>query len=138
MLPERNNTGAIEHTSERKEAISGPSLEESLSRLLSKIDGAGEVKVFVTVSQGEQIIYQTDLDTSKQVESSVQRVSTILVTDKERNETGLIKQRIGAIYQGAVVLCRGADNPSVKLAVTDAVAKVTGLGSDKICVLKMK
>jgi hypothetical protein len=39
---------------------------------------------------------------------------------------------------GAIVVCQGADSPSVKLAITQAVAKITGLGTDEICVLKMK
>lgn len=39
---------------------------------------------------------------------------------------------------GAVVVCQGADQPSVRLDVTNAVAAYTGLGSDQISVIKMK
>ena len=39
---------------------------------------------------------------------------------------------------GAVVVCRGAASPDVRLKVTNAVAAYTGLGSDKITVMKMK
>ena len=39
---------------------------------------------------------------------------------------------------GAVVVCQGADQPAVRLDVTNAVAAYTGLGSDKISVIKMK
>jgi len=39
---------------------------------------------------------------------------------------------------GAVIVCQGADDPQVRLSIVDAVSKVTGLGSDKISVLKMK
>jgi hypothetical protein len=42
------------------------------------------------------------------------------------------------VYQGAVVLCQGAADAAVRLAVVEAVSKATGLGADKICVLKMK
>ena len=38
---------------------------------------------------------------------------------------------------GCVVACAGADSAEVRLAVTDAVASYTGLGSDRICILKM-
>lgn len=41
-------------------------------------------------------------------------------------------------YQGAVVICEGGDNPRVRLDVTSAVSILTGLGSDKITVIKMK
>ena len=40
--------------------------------------------------------------------------------------------------QGCVVVCEGADSPEVRLEVTNAVAAYTGLGSDKISVMKMK
>ena len=39
---------------------------------------------------------------------------------------------------GAVVVCSGADDARVRLTVTNAVAGYTGLGSDKITVMKMK
>lgn len=40
--------------------------------------------------------------------------------------------------EGAVVLCTGADDAAVRLSVTNAVSAYTGLGSDKIRVIKMK
>ena len=38
--------------------------------------------------------------------------------------------------EGCVVVCEGADSAAVRLNVTNAVTAYTGLGSDKICVLK--
>lgn len=40
--------------------------------------------------------------------------------------------------EGAVVVCEGAEEARVKLCVTNAVSAYTGLGSDKIRVVKMK
>ena len=40
--------------------------------------------------------------------------------------------------QGAVVVCAGADSAQARLEVTEAVSAYTGLGSDKILVMKMK
>ena len=37
---------------------------------------------------------------------------------------------------GAAVVCRGADNASVRLAVNDAVRCYTGLGADQIVIYK--
>ena len=39
---------------------------------------------------------------------------------------------------GCVVVCTGADSPAVRLDVTNAVAAYTGLGSNEICIIKMK
>ena len=38
---------------------------------------------------------------------------------------------------GCVVVCTGADSPAVRLDVINAVAAYTGLGSNKICIVKM-
>lgn len=108
--------------------------EERLSQILSQVDGAGEVQVLLTVSSGEQTIYQTNGSYSENNESS----NTVTITDGKRNEQGLIKQVNPPTYLGAVVVCRGAESPAVRLAIIDAVSKITGLGSDKISVLKMK
>ena len=64
-------------------------------------------------------------------------------------ECGRIAALLGAIRgvgaaevllssNGCVVVCEGADSPAVRLEVTNAVAAYTGLGSDKISVIKMK
>lgn len=39
---------------------------------------------------------------------------------------------------GCVVVCEGADSPTVRLDVTNAVAAYTGLGSDRIRVYPMR
>jgi stage III sporulation protein AG len=41
-------------------------------------------------------------------------------------------------YLGAIVVCQGADRSDVRLAIVEAVSALTGLGADKISVLKMK
>ncbi len=40
--------------------------------------------------------------------------------------------------EGAVIVCQGAEDVSVRYCVTNAVSAYTGLGSDKIRVIKMK
>lgn len=113
-------------------------LEERLSQLLCRIHGAGQVSVLLTKGEGESTVYQTDTDTSTGENSTTQRKTTVTVTDAERNQTGLIQQVNPPKYLGAVVLCQGADDPTVRLSITDAVSKATGLGANRISVLKMK
>lgn len=114
------------------------SISDQLAAVLSSIDGAGKVQVMLTVAAGEETIYQTDQDISVSGDSNATRSNTVTVTDAERNQTGLIRQVNPASYLGAIVVCQGADSPSVRLAIVDAVSKATGLGSDRISVLKMK
>ena len=112
------------------------SLEMKLSALLSKVEGAGRVEVILTISEGEEIVYQTN---GNATDSSVTgSTNTVTVTDANRNQTGLIKQIKAEKYQGAIIVCAGANNPSVRLQIVDAVSRATGLGVNKISVLKMK
>lgn len=113
---------------EEEETAPAPDMETRLETILSRIDGAGEVAVMLTEAAGEEILYQTD----------DQGADTVLVTDSDRNEQGLVRSRQPPVYRGAIVVCAGADSAAVRLAVVEAVSNVTGLGSDKITVLKME
>ncbi len=130
-LPEQD-TAQLEMTEIAEEPSSD--LQESLAEILGHIQGAGKVKVLLTQAKGEQTVYQTDGDYSSQEE----RRDTVLVTNSQREETGLIRQVIPPVYQGAIVLCQGAENANVRLSIVEAVRSVTGLTSDHITVLKMK
>lgn len=111
---------------------------EVLADLLSSVQGAGDVQVFLSVSEGEETIYQTDSNVSGMGENGSTQIKTVIVTDSQHNQTGLVRQINPPAYLGAVVVCQGADSPAVRLAITTAVSKITGLGADDICVLKMK
>lgn len=114
------------------------SVEEQLGSILSQVRGAGEVQVMLTQAYGEETLYQTNEDFSDAGDSNTTRIDTVTITDADRNETGLVRQVNPPTYQGAIIVCQGADSPTVRLAIIEAVSKVTGLGADKISVLKMK
>lgn len=128
---------------EQKEVIIEPdtnilSVEDQLSQILSYVRGAGKVQVMLSISSGEETLYQTNGNHTNNADSASIKTDTVTVTDSDRNETGLIRQVNPPAYAGAIVVCQGADNPSVRYAIVEAVSKVTGLGADKISVLKMK
>ena len=113
-------------------------LEKRLSTILSQVTGAGKVEVVLSASAGEEVIYQTNIDSSTGSASGHDKSNTVTITDADRNQAGLIRQVNPERYMGAIVLCQGADDPAVCLAIVDAVSKATGLGANKISVLKMK
>lgn len=114
------------------------STEEELENILSQIDGAGDVKVLLTVAAGEEILYQTNEENNTNGQGQTVRKDTVVITGTDRVQQGLIRQVNPVEYLGAVIVCDGADRADVKLAIVDAVSKATGLGADKISVLKMK
>lgn len=136
-LPEGED--AQENTMQAKEeTVCQENLEDALSQILSQIEGAGKVKVLLTEAAGEEILYQTDQDISQSDQGRDDRRETVLVTDTQRSQEGLIRQVNPPQYQGAIVLCQGAGSPAVKLSIAEAVSDATGLTFDRITVLKMK
>lgn len=110
-------------------------LEQALEKILSQVSGAGEVRVLLSGQLSETKRYQTD-DT--QSGSGELRQETVILTGENRVQTALVRQTEAATYRGAIVVCQGAENPKVALAVVQAVAAVTGLSTNRITVLKMK
>ncbi len=121
-----------------EETVQAPDLEAKLASILSQIEGAGQVQVLLTEESGRETLYQTDSQSDADGAGTRRTEDTVLVEDASRTETGLIRQTLEPKYRGAVVLCQGADQPSVRLAIVEAVRCVTGLGADKISVLNMK
>ena len=138
MLPERKKDDATIQIQAASESATEFSIEDRLGEILSHVAGAGKVKVMLSVSQGERTIYQTDTTYSQTTDHTDSRTQTILIKDDDRSESGLVHQRIPPTYQGAIILAQGADDPAVKLAIVEAVSDVTGLGADRISVLKMR
>ena len=114
------------------------SLQDSLEEILSQISGAGKVSVLLTQAAGKETIYQIDENTSAENGGSSSHRQTVLISGTGREENGLIRQVKEPTYLGAVVVCQGADNAAVRLAVVEAVRSATGLTTDRISVLKMK
>lgn len=112
----------------------GDDMVTQLEQILSQIDGAGEVRVMLSTATGQRTYYQTDDD----VTDTALRSDTVIITDEQRAQQGLIQQIDSPSYRGAIVVCQGADRAAIRLAIVEAVANVTGLGVDRISVLKMK
>ncbi len=137
LLPSKTQT---EQTPEPNATAPAQTADPSkeLASILGQIQGVGKVQVLLTVKAGETTRYQTDDDITTSDGSSAIRKDTVIITDSQRNERPLVVQVLPPEYLGAVIVCQGAENAAVRLAVVEAVSRATGLGADKITVLKMK
>ncbi len=119
--------------------------EKRIAQALSKIKGAGEVTVVLTLKSGAEQILATDLSVSgsareegESTENSTEtKSSTVIVSTGSSNEAPVTLKTVYPEYLGALVVCQGADDPAVKYQLVKAVAGLTGLGTDKIVVSKM-
>lgn len=111
-----------------------PDLQKQLEKLLSHVDGAGRAEVLLSVAYSAETEYQTDTEDS----DGGRNVETVLVQSGGSQQSALTVRTRYPVYKGAVVVCEGGDRPAVKLAIVEAVSRLTGLGADKISVVKMK
>ena len=115
-------------------------LQEQMEDILGTISGVGQVRVLLTLdSDGErQLAQDTELSYSGDTaspEDYSRRSETVVVSGGSGNEA-VVTRRLSPVYRGALVVCRGGDRADVQLAVTEAVAALTGLSSDRIKVAK--
>lgn len=114
------------------------SFEQQLCGKLAAVDGVGRVELMLSLEQSGEAVYAvntrqtTGMDSSESYESDL----TVL-SDGSYGEKPVTVKNLLPTFRGAVVLCDGADDAQVRLAVTQAVSTVCGIGTDKVTVLKM-
>lgn len=131
------NTDILKRETEQAEIWD---IQGEMEEILGTMSGVGQVKVMLTVdSDGErQLAQDTELTYSGDTaapEDYSRRSETVLVDGASGDET-VVTKTLYPTYRGALVVCQGGDRAEVKLAVTEAVAALTGLSSDHITVAK--
>ena len=105
--------------------------ETRLEKALSRIEGAGEVGVVLTLeSDGRQVLAQ-DRDTDGEGGGTSTTVTVGRGAGTE--EVGPL-QTFTPDFRGALVICQGGGEARVRLQLVEAVSAVTGLGSDRISI----
>ena len=125
-------------------AESGPSnggeelakTEAAMEEILGKISGVGRVDVMLTLQSGSELVlaeegslrYSGDSRTPDSYERTNQPITDsggVVVTQERYPQ-----------YRGALVVCDGGGSDGVRLQIISAVSALTGLGSDRIAVVK--
>lgn len=114
-------------------------IQAEMEEILGTISGVGQVKVMLTEdTDGErQLAQDTELTYSgdtRAPEDYSRRSETVLTGGSGGG--AVVTRTLYPTYRGALVVCQGGDRAEVKLAVTEAVAALTGLSADRITVAK--
>ena len=104
-----------------------------LEQRLGDIQGAGEVRVLLTLESDGTYEYQQDKTQSQGSDTAQSQEETVLYR-KDGSDLPVTRCYCYPEFRGAVVVCSGAGSPGVELAVKEAVSSLTGLGMDRICV----
>jgi len=126
----------IPQTEEKIESMTLRETEEAMERILEKISGVGQVDVMLTLQSGSELVLAED--TTLRYSGSVQSPS-----DYQRSaetvtspDGVVVTQERFPQYRGALVVCDGGGNDAVRLQVVAAVSSLTGLGADRVTVVK--
>ena len=120
------------------EAYSLAETEKRLEQLLGRIRGVGQVQVMLTLKSGSSLQLAENRSTSLRDTEDRQDRDVVTLNRGSGYEDVVVTEQTYPVYQGAVVVCQGAGDSGVHLAVIQAVSVLTGLGSDKITVVQWK
>lgn len=140
LLPSHSGSQAPSEktASHQSESFSLEETEARMEEMLRTVEGTGELQLMLTVQSTSRLQLAEDTDRSQKEGESRSEQSPLKLHRGSGTEEVVVTQQEYPIYQGAVVVCQGADDPQVCLAVTEAVCALTGLRSDKVSVMKWK
>lgn len=108
--------------------------EEKLARTLSRISGAGEVEVVLSLDSGGRRVLAQDV---KQEGERITR-DTVTLNRGSGGQSVVPLQTDAPRFRGALVVCPGGGDPQVRLELLKAVSALTGLGADRVCICQSK
>ena len=112
-----------------------------MENILSEIEGAGRLRLMLTLEdEGEKkLAGDSSLRYSGQTASPddyERTAETVVLSRSGGGEEPVVICQQAPRFRGALVVCEGGDVPAVRLAVIQSVSALTGLGADKISVVK--
>ena len=109
--------------------------ENRIAKALSRVTGAGQVTVILTLETGLQREYARNTEDSRQSGGSGESRAEAKSEVARSQDEALTVQYTYPKYRGALVIVQG-DGSTLKLEITQAVSALTGLGTDRITVIR--
>lgn len=118
--------------------------ENKLAKILSEIDGAGDVKVMISYQTGVEnvplldtkdsntVTEESDNDSARRTEQNSIETSIIFNQEKSGNKVPYISKTIMPVVEGVIVTCDGGGDEIVKANVIKAVTVITGVTANKV------
>ncbi len=134
LIPTGNRSKSSGETVQRESfEFSVEEQEKKMEAALSRIEGAGEVSVTLSLKTGAERIVAEDRSRSESDTELEEETETVIVSTDAGEDAVTIKY-IYPQYMGALIISSGASNPEVRLKLTEAASALTGLGADRITV----
>ena len=145
-----DNTGAADEPVISDNFISAKEykqqLEEELSDIISSIEGAGNVKIMITMESGTEDIYAVEKNITERRQSKNDEYSSdseteykegqvyVIIKNKNGTEQAVLLKQVMPKIRGVLVVCDGGGDPVTKEKITQAVSGVLNISSGKVYV----
>lgn len=124
-------------------------LEKELRSILSMVDGAGDVRVMITLEHSSELVLEKDekslqkqtTENSSNLGKTGREVSTEISTvyqEDERSKTPFVVKQVYPRIEGVIVLAQGVGHGTVRAELTEAVQALFGIEAHRIKVLKLR
>lgn len=119
-------------------------LEQKLANILSKIQGVGEVSVFINYSESSEVVAMynenSKVSNTEEIDTSggtrkIQETDSqkdIIYQEANGEKIPITQKIMQPKVEGAIITAKGADNANTKNDIIQAVEAVTGLATHKI------
>lgn len=124
-------------------------LEKRVEKILSKMEGVGNVSVLITLASDGNIIVEKDqsMDQTKDVTNDAaggnqtkevleKQENTLMYENEVGKEVPYVRSRSMPQVQGIMIVCDGGDKIEVVVKITSAMEALFGIESHKIVIVK--
>ena len=107
-------------------------IENKLENVLTKLKGAGDVEVLVTLEKGFEYVYVTEEESKTTSNGTIVTTKTVVMVDGQP----VLQEEIYPIVKGIVVVSEGAEDVSVKLNMISVIQTVIEIDNSKINIVE--
>ena len=146
-LPAEEDTESRKDAAEKEDYVQN--LELRLKDALSKIDGAGNVEVMITLEDsGESVVEkdtvnetsdlnETDTSGGNRTERSAQTTRSSVYKEENSEKTPFVGKEMTPKVAGVLVVAQGGEDTAVKQNISEAVMALFQIDVNRIKVVKM-
>ncbi len=106
-------------------------LENKLESVLGGIKGAGSVDIVITLDKGFEYVYATEEEIKSLTNGGSVTTSKVILVDGKP----VLEKELFPSIKGIVVVCKGAEDVTVRLNLLSAIQTVVDVDNSKIIIL---
>lgn len=115
-------------------------IEKRVEDIVSSIDGAGNVKVMITLAETTEYVYAQNQNgtkkSNKDSENSDNKNSFVII-ERDNNDSGLLIKTFEPKIRGVAIVCDGGDSPTVQQQIYSTVSAVLNVSTARISISKL-